>query len=619
MEIKFNFEFDNLCIGSGAGGCGAIQSIVKQYPNLTIAILEAGPNDLLFPETGNIDKVGNVRGNSKILKEVETVPQKHCNNLKKQILIPYITGGGTMVNDMVYLSGSRKDFDEWPIEFTFDKIGKETKKLDSQIKFEIHRKTTTYEKIIYNGIHNIGLKELTLENMNNGVLNNRIGYITMNINQNKRKRLDPFSTIIRPLIDNNDNVLLFTNCKVLKIIFEENSKPLKAIGVKALLNGNIITIKCNKFIMLCAGTLNSPRILMNSGIGDKGELEENKMEVKYHNHSVGKNLTDQSEIRRFTILNDYPRGFEETIFSSFYFLLLFIILIVLNVAYVTEIYDLFLISFLSSVVFDGMLSSSAYFLTFYLFIFSKILLFVNFELAYNTSWLFIIPYFIVSFAAFLIFNNIISNENARDPLSGVQAWTTKTQFYFISGFGFDEAIRRLIFFQEFKQLQDILRNLLFFIVKVTFSKYWIFKYVFLNIITTRNTKSTGSVYFENGKFNVDPNYLSDERDMDSLMEGSGLYNSFMKAIGLFEVFKPPGYGEYLKEYIRDNVSTTFHYYGTCSMGKNGVVDPSNNLIVYGTSNVGVYDASVFPNCPSTSPWRIVYSVASLGIKNLKLE
>lgn len=51
-------------------------------------------------------------------------------------------------------------------------------------------------------------------------------------------------------------------------------------------------IKCNKEVILSAGTFNSPKLLMLSGIGDSQILNKHKIDSVYHNHEVGLNLQD---------------------------------------------------------------------------------------------------------------------------------------------------------------------------------------------------------------------------------------------------------------------------------------------------------------------------------------
>ena len=84
------------------------------------------------------------------------------------------------------------------------------------------------------------------------------------------------------------NLSTEVNVQVNRIIFEGK----KAIGVEFQKNGQLQTCKANKEIIISAGAINSPQILMNSGIGDSEELAKHGIEVVHELKGVGKNLQD---------------------------------------------------------------------------------------------------------------------------------------------------------------------------------------------------------------------------------------------------------------------------------------------------------------------------------------
>ena len=78
------------------------------------------------------------------------------------------------------------------------------------------------------------------------------------------------------------------NVQVNKIIFEGK----KAVGVEYSKNGQVLTCKSNKEIIVSAGAINSPQILMNSGIGDAEELSKHGIDIVDELKGVGKYLED---------------------------------------------------------------------------------------------------------------------------------------------------------------------------------------------------------------------------------------------------------------------------------------------------------------------------------------
>ena len=84
------------------------------------------------------------------------------------------------------------------------------------------------------------------------------------------------------------NLSTETNVQVNKVIFDGK----RAVGVEFQQKGNISTVKANKEVILSAGAINSPQILMNSGIGDSKDLAKHGIEVVHELNGVGKNLQD---------------------------------------------------------------------------------------------------------------------------------------------------------------------------------------------------------------------------------------------------------------------------------------------------------------------------------------
>ena len=84
------------------------------------------------------------------------------------------------------------------------------------------------------------------------------------------------------------NLATETNVQVNKILFEGK----KAVGVEYSKKGKTFSVKANAEVILSAGAINSPQILMNSGIGDSSELNKHGIDVLHELRGVGKNLQD---------------------------------------------------------------------------------------------------------------------------------------------------------------------------------------------------------------------------------------------------------------------------------------------------------------------------------------
>jgi choline dehydrogenase len=89
------------------------------------------------------------------------------------------------------------------------------------------------------------------------------------------------------------NVRTEVNAQVTRVLFEGS----RAVGVEYVQHGNTITLRANKEVLLTAGALQSPQLLMLSGVGPSEHLREHGIEVKNNLPGVGENLQDHLQLR----------------------------------------------------------------------------------------------------------------------------------------------------------------------------------------------------------------------------------------------------------------------------------------------------------------------------------
>ncbi|CAL5867821.1 uncharacterized protein PFLUO_LOCUS2042 [Penicillium psychrofluorescens] len=118
----------------------------------------------------------------------------------------------------------------------------------------------------------------------------------------------------------------------------------------------------------------------------------------------------------------------------------------------------------------------------------------------------------------------------------------------------------------------------------------------------------------NAQPTIDPKFFSQELDLEVMARHVQRVRELPSAPAIRRFFKTPDLEAMdlsaIKESLRSSAQTAHHYCGTASMlprEKGGVVD--QNLRVYGTPNVRVVDASVFPLIPHANPLATVYAVA----------
>ena len=121
-------------------------------------------------------------------------------------------------------------------------------------------------------------------------------------------------------------------------------------------------------------------------------------------------------------------------------------------------------------------------------------------------------------------------------------------------------------------------------------------------------KSRGSLWLKSADPEappaIDPAFLKDDRDMDTLLRGAQLMTNIMEAPAFDAVKGKPKYiagsrdPEELKDDIRARADTQYHPVGTCKMGHDDMAVVDDRLRVHGLNGLRVVDASIMPNVTS---------------------
>ncbi|XP_018571670.1 glucose dehydrogenase [FAD, quinone]-like isoform X1 [Anoplophora glabripennis] len=202
-----------------------------------------------------------------------------------------IVGGTSMLNNMVYVRGHPEDFKQWFINRSnydfmtdvlpyFEKLENEVQDDDlsgSMYLSDLVFKSSLPDLILKAGKElNFGISDVT--NCKQG-----FGMPKVNMKQGKR-----WTSSHRLLKLKNKNVFLRTNRVVEKVLFHQN---FEAYGIQYLHLGKSYRVKASRGIILSAGVIGTPKILLLSGIGPKTHLDKLNIPTKV-NLPVGDNLQD---------------------------------------------------------------------------------------------------------------------------------------------------------------------------------------------------------------------------------------------------------------------------------------------------------------------------------------
>ena len=309
-----NETFDHLVIGGGSAGCVAAARLAGEG-GARVLLLEAGHSHRhpLLDRPPGIFKM--ITG-SKFMRYHKTVPQAHLDGRVHDIPQGNVLGGGSSVNAQVYMRGRPSDYDEWQalLHGNNDGVGW------SWNDVLPHFRRMEGNNRLNNDLHGIGGPLLVSdpghvddvsrwfvqavqalgEPFNpdfNGPAQRGVGFYQF-MNRNGRRSSAAYAYVEPQKA--NANLTVRLNARVQRILIEGS----RAAGVVYRdRDGTDHTVRVEGEIILSAGALVTPQILMLSGIGPADHLAEHGIACGVDLPGVGQNLIDHPEVPLTAIAN----------------------------------------------------------------------------------------------------------------------------------------------------------------------------------------------------------------------------------------------------------------------------------------------------------------------------
>lgn len=298
-NLKSTYDF--IVCGAGAAG-SVIARRLAENPACSVLLIEAGPTDeaesvmdpALWPTNLATDRDWGFQAE----------PNPHLDGRALSMSMGRGLGGGSSVNVMVWARGHRSDWDHFAAE-TGDAGWNYSSVLDIYRRIEswqgqpdpTYRGTSgpvwvqpakgpsPIASALLDAAEGLGIPRFDHPNGQMMEGEGGVAYADMLVREGRRHSL--YRAYVQPVAD-RPNLTILTETVVRRVLFDGR----RATGVEIERAGTVLAVKASTEVVISTGAINTPKLLMLSGVGDRDELQRLGLPVVQHLPGVGRNLQD---------------------------------------------------------------------------------------------------------------------------------------------------------------------------------------------------------------------------------------------------------------------------------------------------------------------------------------
>jgi choline dehydrogenase len=302
-ELKPHYDF--IVCGSGSSG-SVVARRLAENPDVSILLLEAGGTD----DMPSVMEAGQWPANLGSDRDwaFQAQPNPHLNGRAIPMNMGKILGGGSSINLMAWSRGHKNDWDYFASEagdpaWNYESVLNIYRRIEDwygapdpkyrgtggPVFVQPAPDRSSVALALFDGTRSVGIP--TFENQNGRMMEGAGGSSILDVRLREGRRQSVFRSYTFPYMD-RPNLTVLTHALVTRITFQSK----RATGVECIYNGKTHRISAGREVVLSLGAIHTPKVLMQSGIGDEVELQRLGILLMQHLPGVGQNFQDHPGI-----------------------------------------------------------------------------------------------------------------------------------------------------------------------------------------------------------------------------------------------------------------------------------------------------------------------------------
>jgi choline dehydrogenase len=302
-ELRPHYDF--IVCGSGSSG-SVVARRLAENPDVRVLLLEAGGSD----DVPSVMEAGQWHTNLGSDRDwaFQAQPNPHLNGRSIPMNMGKVLGGGSSINVMAWSRGHKNDWDYFASEagdpaWSYESVLNIYRRIEDwhgapdpkyrgtggPVFVQPAPDPNPIAPAMLEGARSVGIP--TFENQNGRMMEGAGGGSILDVRLRDGKRQSVFRSYTFPYMDRS-NLTVLTHALVTRITFEGK----RATGVECIYSGKTLRISAGHEVVLSLGAIHTPKVLMQSGIGDEVELQRHGIPLVQHLPGVGQNLQDHPAI-----------------------------------------------------------------------------------------------------------------------------------------------------------------------------------------------------------------------------------------------------------------------------------------------------------------------------------